>query len=121
MRNWKKWIWPSTVVLGIIALLTTGLGRGAAGGGEDKGGQPGRYQAVSAGGTVILLDTATGKTWRAQIGGGLWGGIGPGPVGPGMPVPGGLDPVWVPMTRFDKMEDYDKWKREHEGKMKGPG
>jgi hypothetical protein len=112
MSNWKKWVWPMLVSGCLVGLVTVGLSQSPPE--KDGGDKPGRYQAVSVGGTVILLDTATGKTWRTQGAFGFPGG----PAGPG-----GHEEVWVPMTKFDTMEAYQKWRQERERKMfgdKGP-
>lgn len=101
MSNWKKWVWPTLVSGCLVGLVTVGLSQSPPE--KDGGDKPGRYQAVSAGTTVILLDTATGKTWRTQ---GSFGGF-----------PGAGEEVWVPMTKFDTMEAYSKWREERDRKM----
>lgn len=110
MISWKKLIWPALVCAGLAGLVIHATWQPApAGEGGGAGDKPGRFQAVpSGGGTVILLDTATGKTWRTQS----------------SFVPfGGGEQVWVPMQKFDSLEAYKKWQAEQDKalfKDKGP-
>lgn len=103
MAAWKSWLWPACVVSGLTALVILGTSQSRLpaqeGGGGD--GRLGRYQAISAGGTLVLIDTVTGKTWRSMS---------------AFTPFGGGEFVWVPMHKFDSMDEYHRWRAETERK-----
>src|SRR5437660_190150 len=58
----------------------------------EPGPTAGRYTVASSGGSTVLVDTATGKTWVLQ-----------------QPAGGG-PPVWLPAERIDDPAEAQKWR-----------
>jgi hypothetical protein len=100
--------------LALGAVLWAALGPGLPGGPNwaeaQRGGKvkAGKYEYLSAGLTVVMIDTETGKTWALTSP--MLGGFG----GMGM---GGVEFAWVPITKFDDVEGYRKWVKEQREAM----
>jgi hypothetical protein len=80
------------------------------GSGQTDGKKAHRYEFISAGlVTAIMIDRETGKTYAlASPGMERFGG-------PGM---GGGEHAWVPIIKFEDIEDYRKWAREHTHRLR---
>jgi hypothetical protein len=100
--------------LALGAVLWAAFGPGLPGGPNraeaQQGGRvkAGKYEYLSAGLTVVMIDTETGKTWALTSP--MFGGFG----GMGM---GGAEFAWVPITKFDDVEGYRKWVKEQREAM----
>ena len=102
--------------LALAAVLWAAFGPGLPGGTNraeaQQGGKTkaGRYEFISAGlVTAIMIDRETGKTYALTAAlSDRFGGVGM----------GGGEFAWVPITKFEDLEDYRKWAQEQHRRLR---
>jgi hypothetical protein len=92
---------PHTNVVGPVA--QPGVPGGGPRPGEWAATEPGRFTVVPAGGSAVLVDSASGKTWVLRHAG------------------DGGAPVWLPAQRIDDPAEARKWLEKEHGLGHEPG